>query len=159
MKSIMFLEKENKNYKGSLEELEYDVQFDDDIMTDDATVVAQYRKDADDGIIKYEKYLMKAYKISEEEAEEITEDTTGVNLNKINAVSTAITSGAMSIREAQRILHPELSEEELEIEYIRTLVEKGIALTPAQAELYNGLTMGENATPPPMEDIIEEDEE
>ncbi len=140
MKSIMFLENENGNYNGTLEELEYDVQFDDDIITDDATVVAQYRKDADDGIITYQRYLMKAYGISEEEANDITEETTGVNVAKINALSVAITSGAMSILDAQRILaNGELSDDELEIAYIRTLVEKGIALTPAQAEKYNSV--------------------
>lgn len=140
MKSIMYLEKENGNYSGTLEELEYDVSFDDDIMTDDATVVAQYRKDAEDGIITYQRYLMKAYGISEEEADEITEETTGVNVSKINALSNAITSGAMSILDAQRILNNgELSDEELEIAYIRTLVEKGIALTPTQAEKYNSI--------------------
>jgi A118 family predicted phage portal protein len=144
MKSIMFLEKETGKYKGNLDILEYDVQFDDDIMTDDATVVAQYRKDAEDGVIPYEMYLMKAYKISEEEAEELAYETTGVNVKKIEAVSRGIESGAISIKEAQRILNPELSDEELEITYIRTLVEKGIALTPAQAELYNSLEIPKN---------------
>jgi hypothetical protein len=83
---------------------------------------------------------MKAYGISEEEANDITEETTGVNVAKINALSVAITSGAMSILDAQRILaNGELSDDELEIAYIRTLVEKGIALTPAQAEKYNSV--------------------
>lgn len=140
MKSIMYLEKDNGNYNGNLETLEYNVQFDDDILTDDATVIAQYRKDAEDGIITYEQYLMRAYKITKEEAEEITAETTGVNVKKIEAVSRAIESGAMSIRDAQRILNDDqLTDEELEIAYIRTLVEKGIALTPAQAEKYNSV--------------------
>ena len=139
MKSILFLEKDNGNYSGDLD-LEYDVHFDDDIMTDDATVIEQYRKDAEDGIITYEDYLMRAYKMTEEEAQEMTKKTTGVNVKKIEAVSRAVESGAMSILDAQRILNDDnLSEEELEIAYIRTLVEKGIALTPAQAEKYNSI--------------------
>jgi A118 family predicted phage portal protein len=138
MKAIMYLEKDNGNYNGELD-LEYNVQFDDDIMIDDATVIKQYREDAKDGLITVEAYLMKAYKITEEEAKEITKNTTGVNATKIDAVSRAIESGAISILESKRILNPDMSEEELEIEYIRTLVEKGIALTPAQADKYNSI--------------------
>jgi len=138
MKSIMYLENEIGNFNGNLDELEYDVAFDDDIMTDDATVVAQYRKDADDGVITYERYLMKAYGVTEEEAQEITNEAVGVNVAKINALSNAVTSGIMSMKEAQKILNDNvLSEEELEVSYIITLVEKGIPLTDTQLALYN----------------------
>jgi hypothetical protein len=137
MKSIMYLEKENGNYNGTLEELEYDIQFDDDIMTDDATVVAQYRKDAEDGVITYEKYIMKAYGVSEEEAKEITDEAVGVNVSKINALSNAVTSGVMSIQQSQKILNPEASDDELQLAYITTLVEKAIPLTEAQLAIYN----------------------
>lgn len=70
MKSIMFLERENGNYTGTLE-LEYDVQFDDDIMTDDATKLAQLRLDMQDGLVPEYMYMMKAYNITEDEAREI----------------------------------------------------------------------------------------
>jgi len=102
---------------------------------------------------------MKAYKINEEAAEEITEEMVGVNVNKINALSNGITSGVLSIKQAQRILNEDLSDEELEIEYVRTLVEKGIALTQTQADLYNGVVNEDttntvvppNDNPPPQE--------
>jgi A118 family predicted phage portal protein len=129
MKSIMYLAKENGEYNGNLE-LDYDVQFDDDIMTDDATVIEQYRKDAEAGIIPYEMYLIKAYAMNEDDAQEIAKKAT---------VYKDLENGIISIKEAQRIKHPEMSDEELEINYIQTLVEKGIPLTPEQANKYNGV--------------------
>ena len=60
MKSILFLAKELGKYSGNLD-LEYDVVFDDDIMTDDATILQQYRLDAMDGLIPEYMYIMKAY--------------------------------------------------------------------------------------------------
>ncbi len=74
MKSVMYLEKDNGNYKGGLEELEYSVQFDDDIFTDDATELEKLRLDAQDGIIPMYMYVMKAYKLNEEEAKELLEE-------------------------------------------------------------------------------------
>lgn len=127
MKSVLYLAKVNGDYSGSLE-LDYTVQFDDDIMTDDATIIEQYRKDALDGVIPYEKYLMKAYKINEDEA---------IELAKATNVYKDLENGVISIKEAQAIKHPEWSDDELELNYIQTLVEKGIPLTPQQAEKYN----------------------
>ncbi len=76
----------------------------DDIMTDDATVIKQYREDAQAGIIPMTTYLMKAYAISLEEAEEIVESTAGINVSKITALNEAVLNGVMSIRKAQQIL-------------------------------------------------------
>ena len=73
MKSVLFLEKEIGNYKGELENLDYSVQFDDDIFVDDATILAQYKQDAEDGVIPYWRYVALAYKLSEEEAKEWVE--------------------------------------------------------------------------------------
>ena len=137
MKSIMYLEKELGNYGGELNTLIYDVQFDDDIMTDDATKLAQLRKDVEDGYAPEYQYIMKAYGLSEEEALEQLNETTGINIQKIEALSKAVESGVISIYDAQVMLKQDLSEEELEISYIRTLVEKGIPLTEKQAALYN----------------------
>ena len=150
MKSIMYLEKDIGNYKGNLEELEYQVQFDDDIMTDDATVIEQYRKDAQDGIIKYEKYLVKAYGITEDEAKEITEDTSGVNIMKIKALSDATRDGVMSIKQVQQILNKDtLSVEEIELNYIETKIEKGLPITPQEAVRFEEITGSPINTPPP----------
>ena len=126
MKSLLYL-------KGLTGDYEYNVTFDDDIMTDDATVIEQYRKDAEAGIIPYEIYLMKAYKLNEEEAKEIA---------KVSTVYKDLENGVISIKEAQAIKHPELNDKELELLYITTLVEKGIPLTPEQLLIYNG---GEDA--------------
>jgi len=73
MKSIMFLENDIGNFNGNLDELEYDVQFDDDILTDDASVTALMRADATEGIIPMYQYLMKQYSITEEEAIEMND--------------------------------------------------------------------------------------
>jgi len=62
MKSILFLENDLGNYTGKLD-LEYTVQFDDDLMTDDATKLAQLRLDAYDGYAPEYMYVMAAYKI------------------------------------------------------------------------------------------------
>jgi len=150
MKSIMYLEKDIGNYTGNLEELEYQVQFDDDIMTDDATVIEQYRKDAQDGIIKYEKYLVKAYGITEDEAKEITEDTSGVNIMKIKALSDATRDGVMSIKQVQQILNKDtLSVEEIELNYIETKIEKGLPITPQEAVRFEEITGSPINTPTP----------
>lgn len=147
MKAIMYLEKDNGNFSGDLNTLEYDVQFDDDIMTDDATVIKQYREDAKDGLIPVETYLMKAYKITEEEAKDIIKDTTGVNATKITAVSNGVTSGAMSIKQAQKILNPEASDDELTQLYIETKVEQGIPINPKEIEEYKRITGNDLITP------------
>ena len=74
MKSIMFLEQENGNYSGVLDKLEYDVHFDDDIITDDATIIKQMRDDSLDGFIAEYKYIMKAYGLNEEDAKAMIEE-------------------------------------------------------------------------------------
>jgi A118 family predicted phage portal protein len=150
MKSILYLEKDNGNYNGTIDDLEFDVQFDDDIMTDDATVIEQYRKDAKDGLIPVESYLMKAYKITLEEAKEITQDTSGVNVTKINALSEAINAGAISIKEAQKKINPDANEDDLTVEYIITKVERGIPINPKDIEDYKRIT-GEDLVTPQVE--------
>jgi len=141
MKSIMYLEKDNGNFNGDLDSLEYNVQFDDDIMTDDATVIEQYRKDAIEGVIPVEKYLMKAYKITEEEALEMIGETTGVNKAKTETVGNAIERGVMSMKESQKAYYGETkTEEELDLIYIDTKIEKGMPITPKEAERYEELT-------------------
>ena len=67
MKAILFLEEDNGNYSGSLD-LEYEVQFDDDIFTDDKTKLDQLRLDAQDGYVPEYMYVMKAYGLTMEEA-------------------------------------------------------------------------------------------
>jgi A118 family predicted phage portal protein len=74
MKAIMFLEAEESRFSGNVEELEYDVKFDDDIMTDDATKLAALRIDMQDGYIAEYVYIMEAYKVSKEEALEMLKE-------------------------------------------------------------------------------------
>ena len=58
----------------------------------------------------------------------------------IGVLEKAVAAGIMSIRDAQDIYYDEdKTDEEKEIAYIQTKVEKGIALTPKEAELYNGI--------------------
>ena len=73
MKAILFLEKELGNYSGSLD-LEYTVQFDDDIFVDDTTKLNKLRLDAQDGLIPEYMYIMAAYKVGKEEALEILKE-------------------------------------------------------------------------------------
>lgn len=70
MKSTMFLLKDMGVYGGELDNLEYDVMFDDDIITDDATVLKDMKEDSVDGFIPKWRYVMKRYKLNEEEAKE-----------------------------------------------------------------------------------------
>jgi A118 family predicted phage portal protein len=72
-KALLFLAKENNEYGGELD-LEYSVQFDDDIMTDDQSMLQQYRTDAMDGLIPEYMYIMRAYKVDETEAKAILEE-------------------------------------------------------------------------------------
>jgi A118 family predicted phage portal protein len=139
MKSIMFLE--------DIENKEYEVQLDDSMIINDDEELTNMKADAEAEVIPMWRYIAKRYKLTKseavkwvKEANEITEETLGVNVNKIKAIGDAITSGAISIRDAQRVLNDgKLDDDELEIAYIRTLVEKGIALTPTQAEKYNSI--------------------
>lgn len=73
MKSILYLAKELGLYNGKLD-LEYTVQFDDDIMTDDKSMLEQYRLDAQDGFIPEYMYIMKAYKVDETTAKKMLEE-------------------------------------------------------------------------------------
>ena len=70
MKSALFLEKELGNYSGDLE-LEYTVQFDDDLMTDDASKLEKLRLDVMDGYMPEYMYIMAAYKVDEAEAKRL----------------------------------------------------------------------------------------
>ena len=64
--------------------------------------------------------------------------------NIINLLSTAITSGVLNIKEAQDMyFNDDKDKEAKELSYVRTLVERGIALTDAQLELYNKLEVEE----------------
>jgi len=74
MKSIMYLEKDNGNYAGDITTLEYYVQFDDDIITDDATIITKMRTDAQDGIIAEYLYVMKAYGVNDTDAKKMIEE-------------------------------------------------------------------------------------
>ena len=140
MKSIMYLEKDNGNYNGDLD-LEYDVMFDDDIMTDDATVIENYRKDALDGIIPVEKYLMKAYNLNEEDALELVKDVTGVSKSKTEVIGSAIERGVMSMKEAQKAYYGDVkNEDELDLAYIETKIEKGMPITPQEQQRYLEIT-------------------
>jgi len=67
MKAILFLEKENGNYNGDLN-LDYDVLFDDDILTDDASKLERLRLDVQDGYMPEYEYIMLAYGLNEDEA-------------------------------------------------------------------------------------------
>ena len=139
MKSIMFLE--------GIDNKEYEVQLDDSMIINDDEELTNMKADAEAEVIPMWRYVARKYKLTKadavkwvKEANEITEETLGVNVNKIKAIGDAITSGAISIRDAQRVLNDgKLTDDELEIAYIRTLVEKGIALTPTQAEKYNSV--------------------
>lgn len=62
----------------------------------------------------------------------------------IDALSKAITSGVLSIQEAQdQYFDEDKTPEEKELAYIQTLVEKSLPITPQQAALYNGTTVEE----------------
>jgi A118 family predicted phage portal protein len=73
MKSILFLEKELGNYNGNLD-LDYKVQFDDDIMTDDKSKLEQLRLDVQDGFLPEYMYIMEAYKVDETEAKRLLQE-------------------------------------------------------------------------------------
>ena len=77
MKSLLFLAKENGDYSGNLD-LEYEVQFDDDIFTDDATKLAQLRLDMQDGLVPEYKYVMAAYGLGKPEALEMLAEVDSV---------------------------------------------------------------------------------
>ena len=128
------------NLEGITNE-EYLVQLDDSMIINDDEQLAKMKADAIEGNIPMWRYIAKQYKLTKEEAIEWEkEGTFGVSSVKIKTINEAITSGAMSILDAQRILNEgKLSDDELEIAYIRTLVEKSIPLTPAQAEKYNSV--------------------
>jgi len=64
-KAIMYLENDMGNISVDLDSLEYEVTFDDSIITDDNTILQQYRLDAQDGLIPEYMYIMKAYKVDE----------------------------------------------------------------------------------------------
>ena len=133
MKATMFLLKENQEYSGDIDNLDYDVMFDDTIITDDNAVKEQMKIDSETGHIPKWKYNMFAYKVSEEEAKEMVLES-----DQLQVIGQAITDGVMSIKEGQLLLYGDTkTPEELEIMYVQTLVEKGLPLTPAQAELYN----------------------
>ena len=68
MKSIMYLEQDQDRYSGDLSKLEYDVHFDDDIFTDDASKLEKLRTDAQDGFAADWEYRMAAYGETKEEA-------------------------------------------------------------------------------------------
>jgi len=80
MKAILFLEKENGNYSGNLD-IDYEVNFDDDIFTDDASKLEKLRLDAQDGFVPDYKYVMEAYSLSEEEAKKLLEEAEGFTEN------------------------------------------------------------------------------
>jgi len=66
--------------------------------------------------------------------------------NVINLLNTAITGGVLNIKDAQDLYFDEdKDKEQKELSYIRTLVERGIALTDRQLEIYNKLETEENA--------------
>ncbi len=93
MKSIMYLEKINGNYKGDINKLEYDVQFDDDIITDDATEIARLRKDADDGYVPQYKYIAKAYGLSDDEAKLMYEEAQALIDEKNQRIAASYLNG------------------------------------------------------------------
>lgn len=154
-KAIMYLEID-KGLNADFDTLEYEVIFDDSIINDDETVIEKYRKDAIDGVIPLERYLMKAYKITLEEANQWIKETTGIKTSKTDALARALESGAMSIKQAQALNNEDtMTEEELEMLYIQTLVEKSIPLTPQQANKYNGVVVANQEETIDNEDIEE----
>jgi len=57
--------------------------------------------------------------------------------NIVNLLSKAVEGSIISMREAQdRYFGEDMSDDEKEVAYIRTLIEKGVALTPAQRYFY-----------------------
>ena len=83
MKAILYLHKENGTYTGELD-LEYEVQFDDDILEDNATKLARLKEDAAAGNIPHWMYIKEAYKLSEEEAKKLYQEAQ--EENNINAM-------------------------------------------------------------------------
>jgi A118 family predicted phage portal protein len=71
MKASMFLLKELGEYEGDLDNLKYDVMFDDTIITDDTAIRTQMKEDSISGHIAKWRYNMFAYKVSEKEAKEM----------------------------------------------------------------------------------------
>lgn len=70
MKTTLYLSKDLGEYSGDLD-LDYNVMFDDTIITDDNTKIMQMRADGTDGIIPMYLYIMEQYKVNEEEARKI----------------------------------------------------------------------------------------
>ena len=89
------------------------------------------------------KHLVDWEGLTEEEAKAQVKEATGINVSRLKAINDAVSIGAMSIEQSQRLLNPDMSEEELEIMYIRTLVEKGIPITLEQSAKYNNRTLEE----------------
>lgn len=65
--------------------------------------------------------------------------------NVINLLNTAITSGLLNIKDAQDMyFDDDKDKDQKELSYVRTLVERGIALTEKQLALYNRLEVEED---------------
>ena len=84
-KAIMYLENDMGNISVDLDNLIYEIQFDDSIITDDSAITEQYRLDALDGLIPEYMYIMKAYKVDEATAKQwIAEANEGQGYNDEN---------------------------------------------------------------------------
>jgi len=79
-KAIMYLENDMGNISVDVDKLEYSVIFDDSIINDDASILAQLRLDVQDGYAPDYMYNMAAYKVSKEEALKMLKEAEGLEI-------------------------------------------------------------------------------
>jgi hypothetical protein len=120
---------------------EYDIsiKFDDSIIQDDETKKENSLKLVELGMKPEWLHLVEWEGLTETEAKERIVQSTGVSIVKLKTITDAVNLGVMSIEQGQALMYGDSkSVEELKLMYIKTLVEKGIPLTPDQLAIYNG---------------------
>lgn len=146
-KAILYLENDMGEISVNLNELEYEVTFDDSIINDDESKLSTMKEDAKDGVIPYWRYIMLRYKLTEEEAKKWAKEADKENGRDIDQLGSAVERGIISIKDAQSKLYPELNENELTVKYIETKLEQGMPLKPHEVEEYEIITNKELIMP------------
>lgn len=141
VKAVIYLEQSQKR----LTPVDYEViiKFDDSIIQDDETKKKESLGLVEKGMKPEWKHLVDWEGLTEVEAKAQIKEATGFNISLIRALKEGSEYGAVGIKQMQKLLNPDMSQEELEMMYIETKVEKGIALTPLEASKYNGTSVEE----------------
>ena len=142
IRAVIYLEQS----QGRLPVKEYDIniKFDDSIIQDDETKKENSLNLVNLGMKPEWQHLVEWEGLTETEAKQQILDSTGVSIVKLKTITDAVNIGAMSIEQAQALMYGNSkTPEELQLMYIQTLVEKGIPLTPEQANKYNGVVNAE----------------